>query len=106
MNPLQSGTPSTQLVPQNFQNSVQSGSFQNSVTTKDLLSTPGARALSVQPSLKLQVTSGPASSSVLGAADTPGQSGSIFLPIAFAVLCFALAIYFYRRYKQITVTAE
>lgn len=108
MNPLQTGTPSSQLEPQGFQNSAQKSDFQDTLSSSNVQQSSSS-VLQVPASGTLQVVSAPPNNSVLGTTSTAqattgsGVSGlAVFLVIASAVVAAA----FFLRYKRLTKRTE
>jgi hypothetical protein len=124
MNNLQSGTPSSQLAPQAYKNSSQSGSVQN--TNSNLIiqdSSGSATSLnSLSGSIKLQVNDGNQQLSVIGpplqkssnesvlSAQTikdGGLSTPLFALLAIVVVfSIFLTVYFYQKYRRLSVPEE
>jgi hypothetical protein len=98
MNPLQSGTSASQLVPQqSFRNSSQSSPVQQS--TKNTLQQPSSSLLRVQPTKLRVIGASPQQQSVLGVNEQAPQSSAMqgWAVGGFLLICAALAVYFFQR---------
>jgi hypothetical protein len=99
MNPLQTGTSASQLVPQqNFRNSSQSGVVQRS-TNSSLQQSSSSSLLSAQPTKLRVVGASPQQQSVLGVNEQTPQSSATqgWVVGGFLLICAALAVYFFQR---------
>ena len=110
MNNLQNGVTSSQLSPQAFKNSNQSGAFQQTYNESGSGQTYTPSQVLSGASGSLQVYTG-SNNQILGvstSANTPSQSvptnsSTIFVPFAllFLVVSAGLAIFFFKRFRTL-----
>ena len=117
MNELQSGTPSSQLVPQSFRNSTQTGRVQNSENTSIQQPTKSITILNSGSGISLKVDDGNSSLRVLGVSnasgsqsqqtvvvtDNPNYSGVALLIL---VVSAAMFIYFLKKFNSLRQPTE
>jgi hypothetical protein len=115
MNPLQSGTPASQLTPQSYRNSSQNSGFQETFNSQNSSSEVSQVLLLVAPtSTKLQVSGGQ-NTAVLGASsasttqnDAVVSPSNNYVPIMLVVLAISvgLMLYFFKVYRSTVITNE
>jgi cobalamin biosynthesis Mg chelatase CobN len=107
MNPLQTGTPASEITPQNYKNSSQTGTVQGTLNSSQVQSTNN-QLLKTETTSELKVVTGAQSQLVLGttsdAVTVPQNQGKTggsvtFLVVFLLVVSAAATIYFFRNFK-------
>lgn len=112
MNPLQSGTPASELAPQSYKNSSQNPSFQDTFNIQNSSNVTGQTLFRATPSsTTLKVETGQ-NKSVLGTSSTAvaqttqnvtnqSNGGSVMFGMLFLLVSLVLAVYFVLKFKKL-----
>ncbi len=103
MNPLQSGTPASNLSPQNYKNSSQTGTVQGTISGSNVQQS-NDDLLQTEITGKLKVVTGNSTNEVLGVATEnsavvkTNSSGVPMFAVLLLVISVVGAVYYFRKY--------